>query len=64
MLGIDETESRAADQQLGMLTARWEKIFIAIQDPVLVVSIRPYFRSIVNLLVQFYALCYYKDNLV
>jgi PAS domain S-box-containing protein len=38
MLGIDETESRAADHQLNMLTARWEKIFIAIQDPVLVVN--------------------------
>lgn len=38
MLGIDETESLAADQQLNMLTARWEKIFIAIQDPALVVS--------------------------
>ena len=38
MLGIDETENIEADQQLNMLTARWEKIFIAIQDPVLVVS--------------------------
>jgi PAS domain S-box-containing protein len=38
MLGIDETENMAADQQLHMLTARWEKIFNAIQDPVLVVS--------------------------
>lgn len=38
MLGIDETESLAADQQLNMFTARWEKIFIAIQDPALVVS--------------------------
>jgi len=38
MLGIDETELLAADQQLNMLTARWEKIFIAIQDPALVVS--------------------------
>ena len=38
MLGIDETESLAADQQIHTLTARWEKIFIAIQDPVLVVS--------------------------
>lgn len=38
MLGIDETDSLAADQQLNMLTARWEKIFIAIQDPALVVS--------------------------
>jgi PAS domain S-box-containing protein len=38
MLGIDETENLAADQQLNMFTARWEKIFIAIQDPTLVVS--------------------------
>ncbi len=38
MLGIDETESLAADQQIHTLTARWEKIFIAIQDPVMVVS--------------------------
>jgi len=38
MLGIDETETLAADQQLNMFTARWEKIFIAIQDPALVVS--------------------------
>jgi PAS domain S-box-containing protein len=38
MLGIDETENMAADQQLNMFTARWEKIFIAIQDPALVVS--------------------------
>lgn len=38
MLGIDETETLVADQQLNMLTARWEKIFIAIQDPVMVVS--------------------------
>ena len=38
MLGIDETENLAADHQLQMLTARWKKIFIAIQDPVLVVS--------------------------
>ncbi len=38
MLGIDETKSLAADQQLNMFTARWEKIFIAIQDPALVVS--------------------------
>ena len=37
MLGIDETETLATDQQLHMLTARWEKIFIAIQDPALVV---------------------------
>ncbi|TKB24489.1 PAS domain S-box protein [Desulfopila sp. IMCC35006] len=38
MLGIDETKNLAADQQLNMFTARWEKIFIAIQDPALVVS--------------------------
>ncbi len=38
MLGIDETENLMADQQLNMFTARWKKIFIAIQDPVLVVS--------------------------
>ncbi len=38
MIGIDETEKLAADQQLKMFTARWEKIFIAIQDPALVVS--------------------------
>lgn len=38
MLGIDETANLAADQQLNMFTARWEKIFIAIQDPALVVS--------------------------
>jgi PAS domain S-box-containing protein len=38
MIGIDETETLAVDQQLHRLTARWEKIFIAIQDPVLVVS--------------------------
>ncbi len=38
MIGIDETENIAVDHQLHMLTARWEKIFIAIQDPVLVVS--------------------------
>lgn len=38
MLGIDETENVAADQQLNMLTARWEKIFNAIHDPVLLVS--------------------------
>lgn len=38
MIGIDETENLAVDHQLHMLTARWEKIFIAIQDPVLVVS--------------------------
>lgn len=38
MIGIDETENLAADQQLKMFTARWKKIFIAIQDPALVVS--------------------------
>jgi PAS domain S-box-containing protein len=38
MLGIDETEKLAADQQLNKFTARWKKIFIAIQDPALVVS--------------------------
>ncbi len=38
MLGIDETETLATDQQLNMFTARWEKIFIAIQDPALVVA--------------------------
>ncbi|SDP36854.1 PAS domain-containing sensor histidine kinase [Desulforhopalus singaporensis] len=38
MLGIDETESTVTGQQLHMLTARWEKIFIAIQDPAMVVS--------------------------
>jgi PAS domain S-box-containing protein len=38
MIGIDETEKLAADQQLNMFTARWKKIFIAIQDPALVVS--------------------------
>ena len=38
MLGIDETDNLAADQQLHMFTARWEKIFVAIQDPALVVS--------------------------
>lgn len=38
MIGIDETEKLSADQQLNMFTARWEKIFVAIQDPVLVVS--------------------------
>jgi len=38
MLGIDETENLAAGQQIHKLTARWEKIFTAIQDPVLVVS--------------------------
>jgi len=38
MIGIDETEKLVADQQLNMLTARWEKIFIAIQDPALVVA--------------------------
>ena len=38
MIGIDETETLMADQQLNMFTARWEKIFIAIQDPALVVA--------------------------
>lgn len=38
MIGIDKTETIAADQQLHSLTARWEKIFNAIHDPVLVVS--------------------------
>jgi PAS domain S-box-containing protein len=38
MIGIDETEKLAADQQLNKFTARWKKIFIAIQDPALVVS--------------------------
>ena len=38
MFGIDQTENLAADQQLNMFTARWEKIFIAIQDPALVVA--------------------------
>jgi PAS domain S-box-containing protein len=38
MLGIDETDNLAADHRLQMLTARWKKIFIAIQDPVLVVA--------------------------
>lgn len=38
MLGIDETENLAAGQQLHMFTARWEKIFIAMQDPALLVS--------------------------
>ena len=38
MIGIDETDTLAADQQLNRLTARWEKIFNAIHDPVLVVS--------------------------
>lgn len=38
MLGIDQTHVLAADQKLNRLTARWEKIFIAIQDPALVVS--------------------------
>lgn len=38
MIGIDETETLAVDHQIHMLTARWDKIFIAIQDPVLVVS--------------------------
>lgn len=38
MIGIDDTEKLAADQQLYMFTARWKKIFIAIQDPALLVS--------------------------
>lgn len=38
MIGIDETDSLAADQRLHSITARWEKIYNAIQDPVLVVS--------------------------
>ncbi len=38
MIGIDETEKLAADHQLNMFTARWKKIFIAIQDPALVVA--------------------------
>ncbi|HBG19358.1 MAG TPA: hypothetical protein DDY32_08810 [Desulfobulbaceae bacterium] len=38
MLGIDETDNLVADHQLHMVTARWKKIFIAIQDPVLVVA--------------------------
>lgn len=38
MIGIDETDNLFAGQQLNMITARWEKIFIAIQDPALVVS--------------------------
>lgn len=38
MLGIDETENLFAGRQLNILTARWEKIFIAIQDPALVVT--------------------------
>lgn len=38
LLGIDETDNLAADQKLNMLTARWQKIFVAIQDPVLVVA--------------------------
>lgn len=38
MIGIDETEYLATDQQLHMLSARWEKIFNAIHDPVLVVA--------------------------
>lgn len=38
MLGIDETDNLAAGQQIYKLTARWEKIFIAIQDPAMVVS--------------------------
>lgn len=38
MLGIDETDNLSAGRQLNMFTARWEKIFIAIQDPALVIS--------------------------
>lgn len=38
MLGIDETENLATGQQLNMFTARWEKIFIAMQDPALLVA--------------------------
>lgn len=38
MLGIDETENLFAGQQLNMFTARWEKIFIAMQDPALLVG--------------------------
>ncbi|MFT5702355.1 MAG: PAS domain S-box-containing protein [Desulforhopalus sp.] len=38
MLGIDETENLFAGQQLNMFTARWEKIFIAMQDPALLVA--------------------------
>ena len=38
MLGIDETDNLATGQQLNMFTARWEKIFIAMQDPALLVA--------------------------
>jgi PAS domain S-box-containing protein len=38
MLGIDETDNLAAGHQIHKLTAQWEKIFIAIQDPVLLIS--------------------------
>jgi signal transduction histidine kinase len=38
MLGIDETDNLAADNQIHKLTTQWEQIFIAIQDPVLLVS--------------------------
>ena len=38
MLGIDETDNLFAGQQLNMFTARWEKIFIAMQDPALLVA--------------------------
>ena len=38
MLGIDETDNLAAGNQIHKLTAQWEQIFVAIQDPVLLVS--------------------------
>jgi PAS domain S-box-containing protein len=38
MLGIDETDNLAAGNQIHKLTAQWEQIFNAIQDPVLLVS--------------------------
>ncbi len=38
MLGIDETDNLAAGNQIHKLTAQWEQIFIAIQDPVMLVS--------------------------
>lgn len=38
MLGIDETDNLAAGNQIHKLTAQWEQIFHAIQDPVLLVS--------------------------
>jgi len=38
MLGIDETDNLATGQQLNMFTARWEKIFIAMQDPAMLVA--------------------------